>query len=91
MNCVPKICSKPTKKRAPPGIGEMAADLAKLSLWLATLARDHEFTFLNHALRHGDSLAGLSARQIAAFHYEPKPMQTFLENDLRERIARAAA
>src|ERR1019366_8084770 len=28
---------------------EMAADLAKLSLWLATLARDHEFTFLNHA------------------------------------------
>ncbi|MGA2738554.1 MAG: DNA methyltransferase [Bryobacteraceae bacterium] len=69
----------------------MAADLAKLSLWLATLARDHEFTFLNHALRHGDSLAGLSARQIAAFHWEPKPMQTFLEKDLRERITRAAA
>jgi len=70
---------------------EMATDLAKLSLWLATLARDHEFTFLNHALRHGDSLAGLSARQIAAFHWEPKPMQTFLEKDLRERITRAAA
>lgn len=70
---------------------EMAADLAKLSLWLATLARDHEFTFLNHALRHGDSLAGLSARQIAAFHWEPKPMQTFLEKDLRDRITRAAA
>ena len=70
---------------------EMAADLAKLSLWLATLARDHEFTFLNHALRHGDSLAGLSARQIAAFHWEPKPMQSFLEKDLRERITRAAA
>jgi hypothetical protein len=50
---------------------EMAADLAKLSLWLATLARDHEFTFLDHALRHGDSLLGLSARQIAAFHWEP--------------------
>jgi hypothetical protein len=70
---------------------EMAADLAKLSLWLATLARDHEFTFLNHALRHGDTLAGLSARQIAAFHWEPSPMQTFLEKDLRERITRAAA
>jgi Eco57I restriction-modification methylase len=70
---------------------EMAADLAKLSLWLATLARDHEFTFLNHALRHGDSLAGLSARQIAAFHWGPKPMQSFLEKDLRERITRAAA
>lgn len=36
----------------------MAVDLAKLSLWLATLARDHEFTFLNHSLRHGDSLLG---------------------------------
>jgi hypothetical protein len=70
---------------------EMATDLAKLSLWLATLARDHEFTFLNHALGHGDSLAGLSARQIAAFHWEPKPMQTFLEKDLRERITRASA
>ena len=29
----------------------MATDLAKLSLWLATLARDHEFTFLDHALK----------------------------------------
>ena len=35
-----------------------AVDLAKLSLWLATLARDHEFTFLDHALKCGDSLVG---------------------------------
>ena len=27
----------------------MAVDLAKLSLWLATLAKDHAFTFLDHA------------------------------------------
>jgi hypothetical protein len=33
----------------------LATDLAKLSLWLATLARDHEFTFLDHALKSGDS------------------------------------
>ena len=38
----------------------MAADLAKLSLWLATLAKDHPFTFLDHSLRHGDSLVGLT-------------------------------
>ena len=37
----------------------MAVDLAKLSLWLATLAKDHPFTFLDHALRCGDSLVGL--------------------------------
>lgn len=67
---------------------EMAVDLAKLSLWLATLARDHEFTFLNHSLRHGDSLLGLSARQIAAFHWEPGP-QSLFEGLVRERIVKA--
>jgi hypothetical protein len=47
----------------------MAVDLAKLSLWLATLARDHPFTFLDHSLRCGDSLVGLTQEQIAAFHW----------------------
>jgi hypothetical protein len=47
----------------------MAADLAKLSLWLATLARDHPFTFLDHAIRAGDSLVGLGRRQIEDFHW----------------------
>jgi len=49
----------------------MAVDLAKLSLWLATLAKDHPFTFLDHSLRAGDSLVGLSKKQIAAFHWAP--------------------
>ena len=38
----------------------VAVDLAKMSLWLVTLAREHPLTFLDHALRHGDSLVGLS-------------------------------
>jgi len=51
-----------------------AVDLARLSLWLATLARDHEFTFLDHALKCGDSLVGLTRDQIAATHWdESKP------------------
>ncbi|MFO0760045.1 MAG: DNA methyltransferase [Byssovorax sp.] len=49
-----------------------AVDLGKLSLWLATLARDHAFTFLDHAIRHGDSLVGLSREQIASFHWAPE-------------------
>jgi hypothetical protein len=49
----------------------MAVDLAKVSLWLVTLARDHALTFVDHALRHGDSLVGLSRRQIEGFHWEP--------------------
>lgn len=48
----------------------MAVDLAKLSLWLATLAKDHPFTFLDHALKHGDSLVGLTRSQIVAFDWD---------------------
>jgi hypothetical protein len=47
-----------------------AVDLAKLSLWLFTLAKDHPFTFIDHALRHGDSLVGLSREQIASFTWD---------------------
>src|SRR5439155_11570330 len=47
----------------------MAVDLAKLSLWLATLAKDHPFTFLDHSLPCGDSLVGLTREQIVAFHW----------------------
>ncbi len=48
----------------------MAVDLARLSLWLATLARDHEFTFLDHAIKTGDSLVGLTRREIEAAHWD---------------------
>lgn len=50
----------------------LAADLAKLSLWLATLAKDHPFTFIDHALRSGDSLVGFNVRQISYFHWSPE-------------------
>src|SRR5262249_56557951 len=48
----------------------VAVDLAKMSLWLVTLAKDHALTFVDHALRHGDSLVGLSRRQLEAVHWE---------------------
>jgi len=38
----------------------LAVEMAKLSLWLLTLAKDKPFTFLDHAIRCGDSLVGLS-------------------------------
>ncbi|MBE9003882.1 N-6 DNA methylase [Fortiea sp. LEGE XX443] len=44
-----------------------AVNLAKLSLWLATLAKAHPFTFLDHALKWGDSLVGLTPEQIKTF------------------------
>jgi len=73
----------------------VAVDLSKVSLWLATLAREHAFTFVDHALRHGDSLVGLTRQQIEAFHWKDlvagfeavkirKPMERVSE--LRQQI-----
>ena len=38
----------------------LAVEMAKLSLWLLTLAKDKPFTFLDHAIRCGDSLVGIT-------------------------------
>ncbi len=64
----------------------LAADLAKLSLWLVTLAKDHPFTFLDHALKAGDSLVGLTRQQINGFHWLPTDRQTFVQADITQRI-----
>jgi hypothetical protein len=68
----------------------VAADLAKLSLWLATLAKDHPFTFLDHSLRSGDSLVGLGRKQIASLHWEPQKQRTTVTKALEDAISRAA-
>ena len=60
----------------------MAVQLAKLSLWLFTLARELPFTFLDHCLRCGDSLVGLSFEQIKAFHWKPGKQLSFLEEEI---------
>lgn len=68
----------------------MAVDLAKLSLWLATLAKDHPFTFLDHALRCGDSLVGLTRRQIESFHWEEQTGQIdYLARPIADKLRRA--
>ena len=67
----------------------VAVDLAKMSLWLVTLAKDHALTFVDHALRHGDSLVGLSRKQIEAFHWDadaPRFQAGFETMQVREHI-----
>jgi len=50
----------------------MAVEMAKVSLWLITLARERPFSFLDHALRAGDSLLGVTdLRQLRAMHLDP--------------------
>ncbi len=71
----------------------VAVDLAKVSLWLVTLAKDHALTFVDHALRHGDSLVGLSRRQIEAFHWKadaPRFQAGFETMRVREHVAKVA-
>ena len=43
---------------------QFAVSLAKLSLWLITLSRELPFTFVDHALKSGDSLVGYSLKDI---------------------------
>jgi len=51
----------------------MALEMAKLSLWLTTMAKERPFTFLDHQVRVGDSLLGItSLDQIRWFHIDPE-------------------
>jgi len=71
----------------------VAVDLAKVSLWLVTLARAHALTFLDHALTHGDSLVGLSRKQVEAFHWDPDAplfQAGFETMRVREQVAKVA-
>src|SRR5690606_32675487 len=71
---------------------EQAVELAKLSLWLVTLAKDKPFSFLDHALRCGDSLIGVvDDRQLRAFHLDPTAgdfQNSRLSNALGETVER---
>lgn len=50
----------------------LAVEMAKLSLWLITLDAKKPFSFLDHALRCGDSLIGITAReQLQYFNLKP--------------------
>jgi Eco57I restriction-modification methylase len=65
-------------------LNPMAVQLARLSLWLATLAADRPLSFLDHRLQSGDSLLGTwlthlrqpPAHRRAARSAEPLPLFT---------------
>lgn len=49
----------------------MAVEMAKLSLWLITMAHGRPFTFLDHAIKCGDSLLGVtSLDQLRRLHLD---------------------
>ena len=51
----------------------MAVEMAKLSLWLVTMEKQKAFEFLDHAIKVGDTLLGVTnVEQIVAFHPVPE-------------------
>ena len=49
----------------------MAVEMAKLSMWLTTVAKNRPFTFLDHAIKAGDSLLGIwDFDQLRHLHYD---------------------
>jgi hypothetical protein len=71
----------------------LAAEMAKLSLWLLTLAKDKPFEFLDHAIRCGDSLVGIhNTEQLRKFNLDGKGEDNrlfldFLDEKIKEAIA----
>jgi hypothetical protein len=67
----------------------MAVNLAKLSLWLVTLAKDHSFSFLDHNFKHGDTLIGLTNKEIMAFDYKIRselPLFAHLKDKINDAL-----
>lgn len=74
-------------------LNPLAVELAKLSIWLITLAKGRPFGFLDHNLRSGDSLLGLHRlEQLTRFNLdadEKTPKKLFaqkVEDQVKEVI-----
>lgn len=77
-------------------INHLAVELAKLAIWLVTLAKNKPFSFLDHALRCGDSLVGLhSIDQLRQFSLKPDvddavlfkgPLETAVDDAIELRL-----
>jgi len=66
-------------------LSRMAVELAKLSLWLASVAQDRPLSFLDHHLRQGNSLVGARLEDLAAVLAGPPPVPSKREE--RQRAA----
>jgi len=64
----------------------MAVELAKLSLWLTCIAIDEPLNFLDHHLRHGNSLLFARAAELSR---PPAPRDDLTPLQLRDVVAPA--
>lgn len=68
----------------------LAVEIAKLSIWLTTMDRGRPFTFLDHALKCGDSLVGADEDMYRKWAYSLKGAQFTLYLTTLEEFTAAA-
>jgi hypothetical protein len=70
----------------------LAVEMAKLSLWLLTLAKDKPFEFLDHAIRCGDSLVGIHhLDQLKFFNLDPSQGRNLFTGPIFNLVDEAVA
>ncbi len=69
----------------------MAVEIAKLSMWLVTMAKDRPFTFLDHAFKCGDSLVGADEEMFQRWAHglQDAREMTLFDETLRDELDRA--
>jgi hypothetical protein len=68
----------------------LAVEIAKLSIWLTTMDKGRPFSFLDHALKCGDSLVGADEEMYRNWAYSLKGAQyTLYLSTLEELVATA--
>ena len=77
-------------------LNPMAVQLARLSIWLATLAADRPLTFLDHRLMSGDSLVGATMDDVrrqptrsGGARRRSRPVPLFADADLAPGLEHA--
>src|SRR5690606_3884139 len=66
----------------------LAVEMAKLSLWLITLDKHRPFTFLDHALKAGDSLVGVSLEQLEHWNLDTSGAPDLFAEGIRHDVQR---
>jgi hypothetical protein len=61
----------------------LAVEMAKLSLWLITLQKNRPFTFVDHALKCGDSLVGVSLEQLKYWNLDVTGTAELFADEIR--------
>ncbi|MEX0716288.1 MAG: N-6 DNA methylase [Planctomycetaceae bacterium] len=67
-------------------LNDLAVELAKLAMWLETVAADQPLTFLSHHLRHGNSLIGGNLGVLGALPDAPPLHMKPFQNAFNEKL-----